>query len=298
MAVPRPSERQQIEPLPAHLVRGLVAAALAEDVGSGDVTSEAVIGEDAKMSARIVAREPALVAGLGVAKEVFAQVDRGVSFAAQVADGDRIEAGDEVAGVTGPARATLAAERTALNFLQRMSGIATETARYVAAVVGTSAVIIDTRKTAPGLRALDKYAVRVGGGRLHRMGLFDGCLIKDNHIACAGGVKAAVAAARRRLGGRLNVQVEVTDLDEVEEALEAGADGLLLDNMDTAMLRQAVARARGRAFLEASGGISLDGVAEIAASGVDMISVGSLTHSVRAIDFALEARPQADRRGR
>ena len=278
-------------------MRGIVAVALAEDIGSGDVTSEAVVDESAGISAAILAREPAVVAGLGVVEEVFAQVDRSVRLAALAADGDTVEAGDEVVEVSGSARSILAAERTALNFLQRMSGIATETARYVAAVAGTSAAITDTRKTAPGLRALDKYAVRVGGGRSHRMGLFDGCLIKDNHIACAGGVKAAVAAARERLGRRLEIEVEVTSLEDVEEALAAGADGLLLDNMDPATLREAVARARGQALLEASGGITLDTVAEIAASGVDMISVGSLTHSVRAIDFALEASQQADRRG-
>jgi nicotinate-nucleotide pyrophosphorylase (carboxylating) len=266
--------------------------ALQEDLGAGDVTSQAVVDEAAVAAGTIVAREPLVVCGLEVAREAFRQAGGGVRFETTVEDGARCETGAVLAVVRGPARAILAGERTALNFLQRLSGIATATRRLVLKVEGSQLQISDTRKTVPGLRAFDKYAVAVGGGTNHRAGLFDAYLIKDNHWRLAGGVGAALRRARAALGGRkapgIGLEIEVTNLQEVREALEAGADALLLDNMDDETLERAVALTRGRVFLEVSGGIGDDRLPRLAALGVQRVSIGALTHSVRAVDLALE----------
>jgi nicotinate-nucleotide pyrophosphorylase (carboxylating) len=264
-------------------VDDLIERALAEDVGAGDLTTNAVVPADARARAEIVQKEPGVIVGLAVAEAVFRRIDPALAFTARIADGERREGG-LVAEVSGPARGILTGERVALNFVQRLSGIATLTARFVEAVEGTGAVILDTRKTTPGMRELEKAAVAAGGGRNHRHGLFDAILIKENHIALAGGVGEAV---RRALAEGVPVEVECATLDEVEEALTASATHLLLDNMSPAELREAVARAAGRAKLEASGGVTLETVREIAETGVDYISVGALTHSAPALDLSL-----------
>lgn len=276
------------------VVNRAVIAALDEDLGSGDITSQAVIDEGLLVGARIVAREQLVVAGLAVAGAVFARLDREVEFRESCRDGDTAQAGESLATLRGPARAILAGERTALNFLQRMSGIATAARRLVAAAGRADIEIADTRKTVPGLRAFDKYAVRMGGGVNHRAGLYDAVLIKDNHWRLAGGVGEAVHRARRKLHGaaaKATIEVEVGTLGEVREALDAGADALLLDNMDRATLAQAVQLARDRAFLEISGGVHEQDIARLSSLGVNRISVGALTHSVRAVDIALELEP-------
>lgn len=266
----------------------IVAAALAEDLGPGDVTSAAVVPEDRVGRAVFVARAGGVLAGGPVLRRVMAQVDSRVWVTLMLDDGMRFAPGDALAVVEGAARSLLAAERTALNFLQHMSGIATRTARFVSLVEGTGARIVDTRKTVPGMRVLAKYAVRMGGGHNHRTGLFDGILIKDNHLRAAGGITPAVRAARERASHLLRVEVEVETLEQVSEALEAGADLLLLDNMPLDRMRQASALCRGRALTEASGGVTEETVRAIAETGVDLISVGALTHSVAALDLALD----------
>jgi nicotinate-nucleotide pyrophosphorylase (carboxylating) len=270
-----------------------VRRALEEDIGHGDVTSEAVIAEDAVCRGAIIAREAGVICGVEVAGLCFRALDASVRYRPEVDEGARVSEGARVAAVEGRARAILTAERTALNFVQRMSGIATATAAYVKAVEGTGAQILDTRKTAPGLRALDKYAVRAGGGRNHRFGLYDGILIKDNHVALAGGIGAAVAAARRGAHPGLKIAVEAQSLEQVQEAVKAGADGVLLDNMDVETLREAVARVAGRAATEASGGVTLETVRAVAETGVDYVSVGALTHSVRALNVSLDVEAAA-----
>jgi len=278
--------------LDAATLRQSVQLALQEDLGAGDITSQAVVDEAALAAGTIVAREPLVLCGLEVAREVFCQTGPGILFETDAEDGAACEAGAVLAALRGPARAILAGERTALNFLQRMSGIATATRRLVLRVEGSRLQISDTRKTVPGLRAFDKYAVAVGGGTNHRAGLFDAYLIKDNHWRLAGGVGIALRRARAALGGRkapgIGLEIEVTSLEEVREALEAGADALLLDNMDDETLGRAVALTRGRAFLEVSGGISDERLPGLAALGVQRVSIGALTHSVRAVDLALE----------
>ena len=270
------------------LIKNIVSRALQEDLGTGDITTLATVPPRVTATAVILAKQPGVICGLDVAREVFAQVDSGLRFEALVSDGASVTAGQEVARVSGSAAAILTGERVALNFLQRLSGISTMTARFVAAVAGTRTRIVDTRKTTPGLRVLEKYAVRAGGGFNHRFGLYDAILIKDNHIALAGGVAAAVGAARKAAGHAMKVEVEVQDLKQLDEALSAGAEVILLDNMNPAMLREAVATVAGRATLEASGGITAENLAEVARTGVDLISVGALTHSVKALDLSLE----------
>lgn len=271
-----------------HVVREAVARALAEDVGAGDVTAAAVVEEESQCRAAVIVKEEGVIAGLEVARFTFQMLDSEVSFEQEVPEGARVTSGEVAARVLGRTRPIVTGERTALNFLQRMSGIATLTARYVAAVEGTDARIIDTRKTAPGLRALDKYAVRAGGGRNHRMGLFDGVLIKDNHLRAAGGAGAAVERARAWAHHLVKVEVEAKTLSEVEEALKAGADVILLDNMDVGQVAEAVELAGGRCELEVSGRVTLDNVRALAECGVDFISVGALTHSAPALDVSLE----------
>jgi nicotinate-nucleotide pyrophosphorylase (carboxylating) len=274
--------------LPEEVVRAIVSRALAEDVGPGDVTSEATVAAEAQCRAEIVAREPGVIAGVQVAGAVFAALDRRIAFEALVAEGAQVEAGAALARLRGPARAVLAGERTALNFLQRMSGIATLTRRYVEAVAGTGARILDTRKTAPGLRALDKYAVRAGGGHNHRFGLFDGVLIKDNHIRAAGGIERAVRRAREAAHHLPKVEVETQTRAQVEEALAAGADVIMLDNMSAEEVAQAVKLIAGRCEVEVSGRVTLATVRTLAECGVDYLSIGALTHSAPALDLALE----------
>lgn len=266
----------------------VIRAALEEDVGVGDVTTEATVAADARTQAVLVAREKLRLAGLPAFRRVFELLDPNDTpeWAVHYEDGDEVPAGATVLVVTANARGLLTGERTALNLLQRLSGIATLTARWTAMIAHTPARLVDTRKTTPGLRALEKYAVRVGGGYNHRTGLYDGILIKENHIRAAGSLTKAVHDARERATHTLRVEVEVTTLDELEEALEAGADAVLLDNMDNAMLRVAVMRADGRAVLEASGGINEERLASVAETGVDLISAGALTHSARAVDLS------------
>jgi len=269
----------------------LIALALEEDLGSaGDVTSQALVPERQQGRAELLAKEPLVVAGGDVVRRVFHAVDPSIVVDLPHADGARIEDRQVFGTVTGPLRAILVGERTALNFLQRLSGVATNTARAVEAMKGTRLKVLDTRKTTPGWRVLEKAAVRAGGGTNHRFGLFDGVLIKDNHIAAVGSIGEAVRRARAAAHHLMKVEVEVVDLAGVDEALAAGADVLLLDNMDTPTMKQAVERVAGRALTEASGGIKLERLAEIAAAGVDFVSMGALTHSSRGVDISLEVR--------
>ena len=265
-----------------------VRRVLAEDMGSGgDVTSRATIAADARFTATMNCREPIVVAGLDIAIAFFRALDREVRIARQVADGDRIEAGGVLMTIEGNARAMLAAERSALNTLQHLSGIATLTRTYVDAIDGTGAILLDTRKTIPGLRLLEKYAARMGGAENHRMRMDDGLLIKDNHVGVAGSVEAAVRAAVAANTG-LQVQVEVDRIAQIEPAIGAGADRLLLDNMTNVQLREAVALVAGRVPLEASGGVRIDTIRGIAETGVDYISVGRITQSAPAVDIGLD----------
>ena len=269
-------------------IEDFVARVLAEDLGQGgDLTSNATIAADATFEAVINCREAIVVAGLEIAVAFFRKLDGEVRIETLVDDGDRIGAGAKLMRLEGNARAMLAAERSALNTLQHLSGIATLTRRYVEAIAGTGAILLDTRKTIPGLRMLDKYAARMGGAQNHRMRLDDGILIKDNHVAVCGGVTEAVRSARAANFG-LPVQVEVDRIDQIEPALAAGADRLLLDNMDPATLRQAVELVAGRVPLEASGGVNLDTIRGIAETGVDFISVGRITQSAPAVDIGLD----------
>lgn len=275
--------------LPEPLIAGTVSNALAEDLGLvGDITTDAVIAPEATASGVFAARKPGVVAGLDVAAAAFRHLDQVARFEVFVPDGGRVEAGTVIARVSGNARALLTAERVALNFLGRLSGIATLTRRYVNAVAGTRAHIVDTRKTTPGLRALEKYAVRAGGGMNHRIGLFDAVLIKDNHIAVAGGIAQAIAAARARAGHMVKIEIEVDTLDQLGEALQHRIDAVLLDNMTPDQLAQAVRLVAGRVITEASGGVNLDTVRAIAEAGVDLISVGALTHSAPVLDIGLD----------
>lgn len=270
-------------------IQDIVARALAEDVGGGDVTTEATVPVDASARAVITQKAPGVVFGLDLAEETFRQLDPSLAFERLVEEGTWREGG-EVLALEGPARAILTGERTALNFLQRLSGIATITARHVRVVNGTGAQILDTRKTTPGLRALEKAAVAAGGATNHRNGLYDAVLIKENHAAIAGGVGEAVRRARKA-APELPLEVECRTLDEVDEALAAGAGWILLDNMTPGQMREAVARVAGRAELEASGGVTPEALPEIARTGVDFISVGALTHSAPALDLSLILEP-------
>ncbi len=274
------------------VVGELVDRALAEDWAWGDVTTQALIPSDAEGKASILAKSAGILAGVEVAQLVFAEVDPSLSFKALLHDGDKLKRGVKIAAIAGKVSSILRGERVALNFMQRLSGIATETNRYVDAVQGTGARIVDTRKTTPGLRILEKYAVRAGGGHNHRGHLGDGILIKDNHLAAlrARGLdlKAIIALARNNAPHTLKIEVEVTTVEEALEAVEAGADIVMLDNMSVDEMRRAVKSVGGRVLLEASGGITLDNVRRVAETGVDLISVGALTHSVKALDISLE----------
>lgn len=271
----------------------LVRRALEEDLGdAGDLTSQTLIEASAVGVARFEFREPGIVAGLMVAREVCLQVDPCIEFQELAADGDRVEAMAMVARITGPVSSLLTAERVALNFLGRMCGIATLTRRYVDAIAGTGTKVVCTRKTTPTLRALEKYSVRMGGGHNHRFGLYDGILIKDNHVAALGSITAAIKRAKERAGHMVMIEAEVTSLDMLREALDAGAQVVLLDNMSPDQIRDCVAIAKGRATTEASGGIRLDNIRQYAEAGVDRISVGRLTHSAACHDISLELETQ------
>ena len=275
------------------LIDDIVRTALHEDLGrAGDLTTDAIVPADAQGVAHLAARTTGVISGLAVVERVFALLDARVRVDLHLADGDRVERGTVVATISGPLRAILTGERTALNFVGRLAGVASATARLVAAVAGTRAAIVDTRKTTPGLRALEKAAVRHGGGANHRFGLDDAILIKDNHVAVAGGIAPAVAAARAHAGHLVKIEVEVDTLAQLDEALATGADIILLDNFSPQQLSQAVRRVGGRALLEASGGIDETTIRAVAESGVDLISVGALTHSVRALDVGLDVVEQ------
>jgi nicotinate-nucleotide pyrophosphorylase (carboxylating) len=279
----------QIPELPGPLVEGAVRAALEEDLGkAGDITTAATIPDNASATALLVARKPGVLAGMPLAVAAFRALDPGIHIAIEKNDSDRLDARTPIARIEGRARPILSAERVALNYLCHLSGIATATAKLVDAVAGTGARICDTRKTTPGLRRFEKYAVCCGGGVNHRLGLYDAILIKDNHIAVAGGVGAAIRAARAAAGKSVRVEIEVDDLTQLDEALAAGPDIIMLDNMEPAMMRKAVAKIAGRAIVEASGNVTLDRVRAIAETGVDLISSGWITHSAPALDIALD----------
>jgi len=273
-------------------VEQIVDSALAEDLGSGDVTTEALVPANQEGKAYLRAKSEGVLAGMGVATMVFHRVDSALRVKELVADGSRVHPGDRLAAIEGKVASILRAERVALNSLQRLSGIATQTARYVEAICGTKALITDTRKTAPGLRILEKYAVRVGGGHNHRQNLGDGVLIKDNHLVALRsrgvGLGEAIEKARQHAPRALKIEVEVESVEQAQEALSAGADIIMLDNMNLEDMRQVVELARGRAVIEASGRITLDSVCAVANTGVDLISVGALTHSAKALDISLD----------
>jgi nicotinate-nucleotide pyrophosphorylase (carboxylating) len=272
-------------------IQAVIRGALGEDLGDGDITTEATIPAEALLSGRFLAKEAGVIAGLAVAEMTFAVLDSRVQMAACVQDGERVDRNTVIATVGGPCRALLSGERTALNFLQRMSGIASLTRRFVEAVRPSSAIILDTRKTAPGLRLLDKLAVQLGGGQNHRFGLYDMVLIKDNHIAAVGGISAAVGRVRAQDPLGRPIEVEVRTLAELQEALDLHVDRIMLDNMSAADMQAAVRVTAGRVPLEASGNVTLETVRAVAATGVDYISVGALTHSARALDISLKLDP-------
>lgn len=274
--------------LQRHQIEAVVAMALAEDAPHGDVTSQTLIPATTTATAELVAREPGILAGAEVFEVAMTALDATVKVTALAADGDRFVRGQTLARVEGPARAVLQAERVALNLVQRMSGIATLTARYVEAVAGTKARVVDTRKTTPGLRALERHAVRCGGGHNHRYSLSDAVMAKDNHLAVVGDIGAAVRRARAELPHTMHIEVEIDRLDQLDAVLESGPDTIMLDNFSVEDLVEGVRRIGGQAIAEASGGITLDTIGAIAQTGVDVISIGALTHSVRALDLGLD----------
>ncbi|MFZ5650550.1 MAG: carboxylating nicotinate-nucleotide diphosphorylase [Bacillota bacterium] len=274
-----------LEPL---ILRKIIIRALKEDVGTGDITTRSIVPDNYVTIGFIRAKEPGVVAGLGVAKEVFLQLSPDISFQPRVKDGEKVDPGQLLARVEGDARAILTGERAALNFLQRMSGIATQVAYMAGLIAGYGAKLTDTRKTTPGLRVLEKYAVRVGGGYNHRFGLYDAILIKDNHIKVAGSISEAVSRAKARAPHTMGIEVEVESLEGLEEAIGAGANVVMLDNMCLESMKKAVELAGGRVLLEASGMVNEENIVDIAKTGVDLISMGSLTHSVKALDISLD----------
>lgn len=281
--------QDHILPLPRGLIEQAVGAALAEDLGlAGDVTTNAVIPEDATATAQFRMRTDGIVCGLDLVEATFGALSPGVNVARQVNDGDRAKAGNVIATVSGPARALLTGERVALNYLGHLSGVATLTHAYAERIAHTRAAVIDTRKTTPGLRAFEKYAVRCGGGMNHRVGLFDAVLIKDNHIAVAGGIGAAIEAARAGVGHMVKIEIEVDTLKQLREVMTYDIDAVLLDNMAPDVLSQAVGIVNRRCLTEASGGVTLETIAAIAETGVDLISVGALTHSAPVLDIGLD----------
>lgn len=269
-------------------IKKLISDALAEDIGTGDITTLSTISADAEASGKYRAKEDGILCGIDIARAVYTEIDPTIVFTAFFSDGDEIKKGDIIAEVSGNARNLLTGERVGLNLMQRMSGIATRTREAVIQVEGTNAKIADTRKTTPGLRVIEKMAVKVGGGTNHRFNLADGILIKDNHIVAAGGITAAVKAARKNAPHTLKIEVEVESLDELREALDAGADIIMLDNMDNDTMREAVKITNGKALTEASGNMGDKDLYEVAKTGVDIISIGALTHTVRSLDISLK----------
>ena len=283
------SDNTPIVQLSPIVIEAAVTAALREDLGdAGDITSNATISADAQTRGAIVARKAGVIAGVDVARAAFQLVDPDINVTIVNGDGSSVRPGDTVLTLDGPARGILSGERVALNFLCHLSGIATATRALVDAVAGTNAKIVGTRKTTPGLRAFEKFAVRCGGGSSHRFGLYDGVMIKDNHVAAAGGVAPALKAARDAVGHMVKIEVEIDRLDQLDAALEGGGDVIMLDNMAPEEMRKAVAKTNGRAILEASGNVSLDSVRAIAETGVDVISSGSITHSAPTLDLGLD----------
>ncbi|MBI4745720.1 MAG: carboxylating nicotinate-nucleotide diphosphorylase [Deltaproteobacteria bacterium] len=269
-------------------IKTFISNALREDIGPGDLTVTALIPPDTDGKGELIAKEPLILAGIDVAREVFKQVDPLTSVTANYIDGDELTSGTVIASISGKLASLLTAERVALNLLQRLSGIATLTRQYVDRTEGTKASIVDTRKTTPGLRALEKYAVRIGGGKNHRFGLFDGILIKDNHIAAVGSLTEAVKRAREKAPHTLKIEVETENLDQVREAISTGAEIIMLDNMGIETMKEAVRLINRKALIEASGGINLNNVRQVAETGVDLISVGAITHSARSMDISME----------
>ncbi len=270
-----------------HTISQLIDMALAEDIGPGDITTDHLIDPDLEGSGYIVAKEPAVIAGLQIVREVFQKLDASVRIVSEFEDGSRVATGAEILSVKGTLRALLTGERTALNFLQRLSGIATHVRTFVDRLPEGPVRLVDTRKTTPGWRVLEKYAVRVGGAKNHRMGLYDGVLIKDNHIAACGGVQKAVARLRSETSHLVKIEVEAADLKQVKEAVDAGADIIMLDNMDIPMIRKAVETIASRALVEVSGNVSLERLRALADTGVDIISAGALTHSAPNVDLSM-----------
>lgn len=274
--------------IPKSQITAFVKNALAEDIGSGDITTNVIVPERTLARGAIILEEDAVIAGLEIAEEVFKQLDKNVKFSAVYKDGARVLKGKVIAEISGKARVLLTGERTALNILQRLSGIATLTNSFVRAVKGTDAKIVDTRKTTPNLRIFEKYAVLMGGGHNHRFGLYDAVLIKDNHISIAGGIKKAVAMARQNIPHTMKIEAEAKSLKEVKDALASGADIIMLDNMPVAMMKKSVAMINKKAVVEASGNINLKNVRDAALTGVDIISIGALTHSYKSISMSME----------
>lgn len=274
-----------------YLINKIISLAIEEDVESGDITTNALVPDSTQAVAELTAKAEGVVSGLEIAKLVFEKFDDHIKWTPLVSEGDQVSKGDKIARVEGSYRALLTGERTALNILQRMSGIATATSLYVKELAGTKTQLLDTRKTAPGMRILDKMAVKAGGGTNHRMGLYDMALIKDNHIKIAGGITNAVAQVRESAFPGMKIEVEVTNLDETREAIEAGADIIMLDNMSTAQMAEAVRLINNRAATEASGNMSISRLSEVASTGVDFISVGALTHTVTALDISMNIVP-------
>ena len=270
-----------------HTIEDLIQMALKEDIGPGDITTDNLVAQDTRGRGTIVAKQDLVVAGLQVAERVFKTLEPRIDFEALYADGDRIAAGSAVARIDGTLVALLKGERTALNFLQRLSGIATQARAFVGEITGTAVKLVDTRKTTPGWRVLEKYAVRMGGAHNHRMGLYDGVLIKDNHIAVAGGIANAVKKVRQQVSHLVKVEVEAATFEEVDEALAAGADVIMLDNMDLDQIRQAVGMIDKNALVEVSGNVTRRRLKELAQTGVDLISIGALTHSAVAVDLSM-----------
>ena len=274
-----------------YLIDKIIALAIEEDIDSGDITTNALVPETSMAVAEMTAKADGVISGIEIARKVFEQIDKNTLWTPFVKEGDHVKKGDRIVRIEGSFRALLTAERTALNILQRMSGIATAASLYVKELEGTGTNLLDTRKTAPGMRILDKMAVKAGGGTNHRMGLYDMALIKDNHIKVAGGIPNAVIQVRKSIKPGISIEVEVTNLDETQQAIDSGADIIMLDNMNTAQMAQAVKLINGRAKTEASGNMTLSRVKEVASAGVDFISVGALTHSVTALDISMNIVP-------
>lgn len=277
-----------------HSIQHLIKIALEEDIGPGDITTENLIDKNLKGIGEVVTKEPLVIAGIDVVRQVFEQLDHDISFRPNFKDGDFIEKGKIVLEIKSKLRVLLMGERTALNFLQHLSGIATHVRSYMDKITNKNVRLVDTRKTTPGLRVLEKYAVRVGGAHNHRMGLYDGVLIKDNHIAVCGGIKKTIENIKDKLSHLVKIEVEVSDLDSVKQALEAGADVIMLDNMDIGQINEAIKFINGKSVVEISGSVTIDSLNQLADTGVDIISAGALTHSARSVDISMQIRSNSN----